>query len=1313
MGDQKKTKSSLEGSDDKKNPEIKKDNQKSQDALPETLTNIKKEEKETKESTAEKASRLKREVLEKDITGEDTETVSYIQKVDSNKESKEQMPVYQRLEMVMYTLIAKILDAGKSAKELADFDSIKKIQFVEKLNSAEKAALIKLQEIAGKTTSPLYREMKVYWSRFMEKATAIYEKTAPARDVLLGENTDSKDEKSESKIDWVVKQAKKHPLITAALLAGAAYGAYKIFFSGSKKDGEAGESSEQSFFEKMLAKVGLDSTKGKLVGGALAVMVLGGLIGHEKIGEVISKITNISKKHLDGFIALIKQGKYKEALAFLFGFGDIKETVEKDLAWLDEKIHFTEAKENFKKFCEQHGIQVPEGVKDFVKDLHLGEIAKELGITQGDEKSWLDYVGTGGGALLIYKFMGKKGLAINAGLYMFIVSQGKDSFGGKILHELAGILDTAKNKLIEGVKYTPGAELIVEDAMEGYQIQNGIDDILTWMKEHPMESMVAMNGLWLGRHLLFKALKKLLKSGVKFASYVAQNPGKAAAITAVLGTLYFSRKELIRDAVNAAYDNPNSPEAQEMLNTLYGLAGVDPEKPTTLSEKAAPSYLKAIMDDPLNALKESANIVRFQNGEFSIGWDSIGKTAYLLVKGTNIPVVLGKLTWESFKLMGSGFSPDSDGNILTPMLFGGTMMYVFGSASWEGFKSYKAVYESAGSKGAGIWRILKSLVPGSKEWRFVMKSAAIGPFTPILQRWDSLRLMGLNKQLEEIIELSKDGKNLDKVRKMSNDLMSQSYFSDFNAIRKDLTGTNFSFRTAERLDDINRRLKDIETSCVSGKLDDVQKHAGDAKKSLDEVRKGTAGVIERFKQIASGDLKTAITGAEAAEDLSRAGKEAEQIGKETKALNALNIKQGPLFRNKDGSFKSAAELEKDAEKLKKEISELDPADLSRMTKEKELMAVETFLGKRPLSALKVDASEISKLEGAEKANKIHTLAQEMEATEKGLQAKFNAEVEAIAKDAKAKNIALDSEEVMGKLEKLDKEITIPHAQSKQKNLQELMKSYEELPSNLKTPALNAQLRHTVEGVDGTLMTRVVKGVKGRCKMMALMAVGVFALDQYMHRNDAERDLYKIMTDLGPELGQLVLDVAPVTGTFSNYYSAISGKEIITKRDVSSTWDRASNALWGTVGLVGDAVTVIEAIPSGGNSAWANMRLRLMKIAASEGKTANAAKKLIKYLPKLEKIAERMGGMTKMLDKIHDFLKDDRILKNMKRFEKAGLVVGTAMVVGGLTYNLRYAFVDRETEIKIPPQIVETSKIPVPDKTPMEITSMEYVSPEKG
>ncbi|MCC7197040.1 hypothetical protein IT413_02470 [Candidatus Peregrinibacteria bacterium] len=1313
MGDKKKTNNPAETPNEKQNPEVKKDGQGAPESLPPTLTNIKKEEKETKESTAEKASRLKRELLEKEITVEDSETIGYIQSINANKESKEQAPAYQRLELVMYTLIAKILDAGKSANELADFDSIKKITFVEKLNAAEKAALTKLQEIAGKTTSPLYRELKVYWSRFVSKATAIYEKSASTRDVLLGNKEDSK---PESKIDWVVKQAKKHPFITAALMAGAAYGAYKIFFSGSKKSDEQGEEGgedKQGFFESMLSKVGLNSTKKKLIAAAIGTLVLGGIIGHEKIGEVISKLTNISKKHIDGFIALIKQGKYKEAMAFLFGFGDIKETVEKDLAWLDEKIHFSEAKESFKKFCQDKGIQVPEGVTNFVKDLHLGEIAKELGISQGDEKSWLDYVGTGGGALLIYKFMGKKGLAINAGLYMFIVSQGKDSFGGKILHELAGVLDTVKNKLIEGVKNIPGADLIVEDAMEGYQIQNGVDDILTWMKEHPLESMAAMNGLWLGRHLLFKALKKLLKSGIKFASYVAQNPGKAAAITAVLGALYFSRKELIRDAVNAAYDNPNSPEAKEMLNSLYGLASVDPEKPTTLTEKAAPSYLKAIMDDPLNALKESANIIRYKNGEFSIGFDSLGKTAFLLVKGTNIPVVLGKLTWESFKLMGSGFSPDTDGNILTPMVFGGTMMYIFGSASWEGFKSYKAIYESAGSAGGGIWRIMKSLVPGSKEWRFVMKSAAIGPFTPILRKWDSIRLMGLNKQLEEIIELSKDAKNLDKVRKMSNDLMSQPYFSDFNAIRKDLVGTNFSYRTAERLDDINRRLKDIETSCVSGKLDDVQKHASDAKKSLDEVRKGTAGVLERFKKIAAGDLKGAQNGIEAAADLNRAAKEAEQGVKEAKALNVLNIKQGPLFRNKDGSFKATAELEKDAERIAKEVAALDPSDVNRIAKEKELMALEVYLGKRKLSAVKVNASEIGKLEGAEKANRIHTLAQEMEATEKGLQAKFNAEVEAIVKEAKAKNIALDSEEVMGKLEKLDKEITIPHAQAKQKNLQELLKAYEELPSHLKTPTLNAQLRHTIEGVDGTLMTRVVKGVKGRCKMMALMAVGVFALDQYMHRNDAERDLYKIMTDLGPELGQLVLDVAPVTGTFSNYYSAISGKEIITKRDVSGTWDRVSNALWGTVGLVGDAVTVIEAVPSGGTSVWGNMRLRLLKIAASEGKMANSAKKLIKYLPKLEKIAERMGGMTKMIDKIHDFLKDDRILKNMKRFEKAGLVVGTAMVVGGLTYNLRYAFVDKDTEIKIPPELIQTSKIPVPDKTPMEITSLEYVSPEKG
>jgi len=593
MGD-KKPKNSLE-TGNKNGPEVKKDVPKAPENLPPSLTNLKKEEKETKKTTTEKTSELKMEVLDKDIIAQDTDTAKYIQSIDAGKESKEQLPAYKRLEVVMYVMIAKIMDAGTSAEQLADFDSIKSVMPVEKFNIVEKAAFSKLQEIAGKTTSPLYREMKIYWSRFMEKAKGIYEQTSGARDVLLGKQSGEKKEtKDETKIEWVLRQAKQHPYITALALAATAYGAYKIFFSSKKKEGsseEGGESNEPGFFDSLISKLGLDSTKGKLVAGALAMMVLGGIIGHEKIGEVISKITNISKKHLDGFIALIKQGKYKEAIAFLFGFGDIKETVEKDLAWLDEKLHFTEMKEDFKKFCEEHGIQVPDAVKDFVKDLHLDEIAKELGITQGDEKSWLDYVGAGGGALLIYKFMGKKGLAINAGLYMFIVNQGRDSFGGKILRELGKLVDITKNKIIEGVKHIPGADVIIGDEFEGFQVENAMDGMLDWMKEHPFESMAIMNGAWLCRSLIFKALKKLMHSGGQVLKYIWQNPGKFLLTAGAFGLLYADRRKLILEFINLTYDDPNSAEAKEMLKSLDETFDVDRSKPESLGDQLPAAFV--------------------------------------------------------------------------------------------------------------------------------------------------------------------------------------------------------------------------------------------------------------------------------------------------------------------------------------------------------------------------------------------------------------------------------------------------------------------------------------------------------------------------------------------------------------------------------------------------------------------------------------------------------------------------------------------------------------------------------------------------
>jgi len=162
--------------------------------------------------------------------------------------------------------------------------------------------------------------------------------------------------------------------------------------------------------------------------------------------------------------------------------------------------------------------------------------------------------------------------------------------------------------------------------------------------------------------------------------------------------------------------------------------------------------------------------------------------------------------------------------------------------------------------------------------------------------------------------------------------------------------------------------------------------------------------------------------------------------------------------------------------------------------------------------------------------------------------------------------------------------------------------------------------------------------------------------------------------------QLLLDVFPLTGTFSNYYSAVSGREIVTGRDVSGTWDRASNVVWGTVSLAGDTLTVLDAIPTAGASIYENIEIRLARLTRNGSK---AAAKLLKLWPKLAKIADRMGGWRRFAGKVAEYIKMDpsKLAKGLRTVEKVGMVAGTVMVVGGAAYHLRYAFVDTKKEIK--------------------------------
>jgi hypothetical protein len=486
--------------------------------------------------------------------------------------------------------------------------------------------------------------------------------------------------------------------------------------------------------------------------------------------------------------------------------------------------------------------------------------------------------------------------------------------------------------------------------------------------------------------------------------------------------------------------------------------------------------------------------------------------------------------------------------------------------------------------------------------------------------------------------------------------------------------------------------------------------------SLEKIRKMKATYLNKFaavyKDLPGG--RKLPTGS--SNEIDDASKELRKFYEEQKAQG--KVKSEPIesaaettakqaeasFRKPDGTMKTSEEMKIESEKLKKEISSMEEGNPLRKAKSKALASIEAYLDVKKATGLKIESSQFDNLDEAGRAAKIEASAAHIESAEKGLQARFNAEVELIKKEAAAKGIKLTDPSVTAKLEKLDQEMTIPFAKQKQASMETLMAEYKKLSPKARTAALSGQMSRALEGTEGTLMTRLCKGAKGRAKMMVLMGALIFATDRIIHRNDPDRELSQILDELGPQFGQLLLDIMPIAGTFSNYYSAFSGREIVTDRDVSGTWDRASNVLWGTVGLAGDIITVLGAVPSGGTDIGANVAIRLAKEAASGSKVAA---RTLKMWPQITKIAERMGGWFNFAKKLKTYLGEGgKALKGVRAVQKVAFAAGTTMLVGGIAYSCRYAFVDTKTELDVPPEIANPETLP-------EATALATETPEQA
>lgn len=419
---------------------------------------------------------------------------------------------------------------------------------------------------------------------------------------------------------------------------------------------------------------------------------------------------------------------------------------------------------------------------------------------------------------------------------------------------------------------------------------------------------------------------------------------------------------------------------------------------------------------------------------------------------------------------------------------------------------------------------------------------------------------------------------------------------------------------------------------------------------------------------------------------------------------------GTLFKSPDGTARKLDDIKADADRLRKEVAGLPADDVNRAAKAKELLALDAYLRPTQNSAkLEIQAADFGGLDESGRAAKVMEAASSMEAVEKGVQARFNAEVEKIVAEAKLNKIPLTDPAITARLENLDHSIVLPFAKKKQGALKTLVAEYGRVPNKLKTPLLRSQMRLAIEGASGTLMTRVIKGAKGRAKMMVLMGALMFATNEMIRQGEVDREFSDIIRELGPEAGQLLIDVLPFIGTYSSFYSAFTGEELVTPRDVSGTWDRVSNVIWGSVGLAGDVVTVLSAIPTGGGSLGVNVILRLTKMAKSGSRTAPI---VLRMWPRIARVAERMGGWLAFGKKAKDAIGGKiPLMAGLRKIEAVGTVAGTALMVGGVAYHMRYAFMNDETEIELPADL--QAEAPAQPATPVAQQTAEPEAPAES
>ena len=155
------------------------------------------------------------------------------------------------------------------------------------------------------------------------------------------------------------------------------------------------------------------------------------------------------------------------------------------------------------------------------------------------------------------------------------------------------------------------------------------------------------------------------------------------------------------------------------------------------------------------------------------------------------------------------------------------------------------------------------------------------------------------------------------------------------------------------------------------------------------------------------------------------------------------------------------------------------------------------------------------------------------------------------------------------------------------------------------------------------------GLRSTLKTMGgrlIVYVPLIALGGYLNKDEA--------TDTKTAVKQAAVDVLPFSGTYSDWYSVFTGRELVTQRKIGG-WDKALRGVFGTAGLVCDIAT-LAGIGLFGRGALAGLRAgkgameavrvgREARRVAETGRTLRTAGKLGRKL-QFVGLAGALGAM---------------------------------------------------------------------------------------